>query len=250
MVLNQIRSANVKFREQYGRIVLACDGKASWRKDLYPFYKSHRKGDRDKQTDIDWKAAFSVFDSLKEELLAYTDWLVLEIDKAEGDDVIGVLARTFDRDPNIIISLDKDFRQLQAFTQVKQYDPVKKEFIRTTEPAKYLYDHILHGDKGDFIPNILTDYQDYFDGKRQKALTEKRYQELIKTSVDSWSNPLYTKNWYRNKTLIDLRETPQEIQDNILTLYASQKDRSGKKLYDYFFKYKLVKFMEQRQDFN
>ena len=39
----------------------------------------------------------------------------------------------------------------------------------------------------------------------------------------------------------------QEIQDNILTLYASQKDRSGKKLYDYFFKYKLVKLEAEHE---
>ena len=52
VVLNTIRMYNTKFREEYGQMILACDG-GSWRKDVFPEYKANRKKARDK-SDMDW----------------------------------------------------------------------------------------------------------------------------------------------------------------------------------------------------
>jgi 5'-3' exonuclease len=47
MVLNAIRSYNVKFRREYGQMIIACDDRRSWRKELFPYYKANRHKDRE-----------------------------------------------------------------------------------------------------------------------------------------------------------------------------------------------------------
>ena len=36
MILNTIRSLNVRFRDEYGELVIACDGPNCWRKSAFP----------------------------------------------------------------------------------------------------------------------------------------------------------------------------------------------------------------------
>ena len=40
MILNSIRLYNVKFGEEYGEMVITCDDKNYWRKDIFPYYKA------------------------------------------------------------------------------------------------------------------------------------------------------------------------------------------------------------------
>jgi len=46
MVLNTIRSLRTKFKE-YGELVICCDDRKVWRKDVFPFYKANRKKTRE-----------------------------------------------------------------------------------------------------------------------------------------------------------------------------------------------------------
>ena len=52
MILNSLRMYNVRHRKEYGNMVLACDG-GSWRKEIFPQYKAHRKASRD-SSGLDW----------------------------------------------------------------------------------------------------------------------------------------------------------------------------------------------------
>ena len=49
LVLNSIRSYRKKYREKYGEMVICTDYLSSWRKDAFPYYKAHRKVQREKQ---------------------------------------------------------------------------------------------------------------------------------------------------------------------------------------------------------
>ena len=60
MVLNGIRSYRTKFFEEYGEIVICCDDTNNWRKEHYPYYKAHRKTNRDESV-LDWP---NIFDCL------------------------------------------------------------------------------------------------------------------------------------------------------------------------------------------
>jgi len=47
MFLNSLRANRKKFTEEYGEIVICADGKNTWRREAYPYYKANRKKSRD-----------------------------------------------------------------------------------------------------------------------------------------------------------------------------------------------------------
>ena len=95
LVLNSIRSYRKKYYEKYGEMVICTDYLSSWRKDAFPYYKAHRKVQREKQQKegVDWKALFDIIAKITEELEDYFPYKVVQIPHAEGDDVIAVLAK-------------------------------------------------------------------------------------------------------------------------------------------------------------
>ena len=61
MILNTIRTYVKKFKESHGpEIVIACDNRNYWRRDVFPLYKAGRKKSRD-ASGHDWS---SIFESL------------------------------------------------------------------------------------------------------------------------------------------------------------------------------------------
>jgi hypothetical protein len=45
MVFNSLRMYKKKFGNKYGDMVICCDDKNYWRKEIFPYYKASRKGD-------------------------------------------------------------------------------------------------------------------------------------------------------------------------------------------------------------
>lgn len=241
----------MKHHTKYGRLVLACDSKNLWRKAVFPYYKAHRKSDREKLTHIDWPSVFKVFDSLKQEILDYTPWILIEVDGAEGDDIIATLATRYQGQPNILVSTDKDFKQLQAYTDVKQYDPDSNSMVTVDSGLKYLQEHIIRGDRGDGVPNILSDDNTFIvEGKRQKRMTQPKFEYFMAHMVTEFDDERARINWHRNKQLIDLRECPEHIQDDIIESFEEQLNMSKTaRFFDYFVKYGLVNLMDNLADF-
>ena len=150
LVLNSLRNYRIKHREKYGEIVICTDNSSSWRKGEYEYYKAHRKIQREKQESkdgMDWNALFKTINKIILEIDAYFPYKVISIPHAEGDDIIAVLSKMVP-EKSIIISSDKDFTQLQKFKNIKQYSPIQKKMIVSSDPYKYLKEHIIRGDKG------------------------------------------------------------------------------------------------------
>ena len=63
MILNSLRSNRTKFNEKYGELVICCDDKNFWRKDIFPYYKANRKKNRD-QSGIDWSTVFNTLNNV------------------------------------------------------------------------------------------------------------------------------------------------------------------------------------------
>jgi hypothetical protein len=248
MILNAIRSIRHKFFQEYGEVVIACDGRNYWRKTEFPYYKAGRKDSRDKT--VDWDALFSALHTIKEELKEYFPYPVIEVEGAEADDIIAVVAEWVsandledgifsDGKPVVIVSGDNDFIQLQYMPNVKQYSPKDKKFLKPdTTIAEFLFDHIIEGDKGDGIPNVLSDDDVFVDStKRQTPLTKKRRAELKEMFVDKTQPPSDTlkKNFERNTKLIDLSRIPDNIRDSITAQFVYQKNtKSRDKILSYF----------------
>ena len=261
MIVNALRSYKKKFGAEYGEMVIACDNRQYWRKQYYPYYKASRKKARE-DSGFDWNSIFEALNQIRNEIEEFFPYPVINVDGAEADDVIASLAaysQTSNNDalfassePFLVLSGDHDFQQLQKWSNVKQYTPIQKKWITLTDkPEHVLMDHIIRGDKGDGIPNILSP-DDIF-------VTKGRQSPLRQTLVDEWktqepaifiTNDVLWRNFQRNRELIDLSRAPPEISTAIIDQYHLLKSSSTKSmLLNYFIKYRMVNMMEVIGDF-
>lgn len=242
MILNTIRMIRSKFHDKYGEVVICADSKHYWRRDVFPFYKANRKKDR-ASTDVDWTTLFASLHIVRDELRDNFPYKVILVDGAEADDIIATLAqRNSIHEKILIVSSDKDFMQLQKFKNVEQYSNIQKKFIRTADPLKYISEHILKGDRGDGIPNIMSDDDTFVMDKRQKPMRQKKIDAILSASSPETSDVMdqtSIRNYHRNRQLIDLDFIPENIRMDITTEYDDfvPKLRSG--LLNYFIKHKL-----------
>lgn len=252
MVINTIRSLKVKFANEYGELVIACDDRKYWRREMFPPYKGNRKADREKSS-IDWPALFDTLNTIKQELKDNFPYRVIQVEGAEADDVIGTIAMEFGSELNngnkiLILSGDKDFVQLQRFGNVSQYDPVRKKDIKSNNPELFLKELVLSGDRGDGIPNVLSPDNCIIEGLRQKTLRETKIRELLNADFDSLPEEII-RNWNRNSMLIDLRCIPQPLRNSIIEEYHSQASKPRDKMFNYFINHKMKLLMESIGDF-
>ena len=248
MILNSLRSYKVKFGDEYGEMVIACDNTNYWRKQKFPYYKANRKKAQEK-SEMDWKSIFECMNKIRSELKEYFPYRVIDIESAEADDIISTLVRIHCFEKILILSGDKDFIQLHTYGNVKQYDPVRKKFITHDNPDRYLDEHVLKGDSGDGVPNVLSSDNCFVVGERQKPLTQKKIDALIDLGLDGkFDHPLFN-NYMRNKQLIDLRYVPKEIGSKVVESYDSQEGKGREKLMNYFIANKLKNLMESIGEF-
>jgi len=248
MVLNSLRMYRSKYHEEYGELVLCCDGRHSWRREHFPQYKAARKSNREADKR-DWTQIFGCLDTIKSELKEFFPYKYLEIDTAEADDIIGVLARGAGTERVMIISGDKDFIQLQIYKNVKQYSPITKKLIVDRDPAKYLKEHIMKGDSSDGVPNILSADNCIVDKIRQKPMSKKKIELWIDQEPADFCNEEQLRNYHRNMKLIDLQFTPLDIVDQIGEQFnvTPQGKRSG--LLNYFIERKLNNLIQDIGEF-
>ena len=92
MILNTLRTYVKKFKETHGPdVVIACDNRHYWRRQIFPNYKAGRKKARE-ATGHDWNSIFECLGKIKQELKDYSPYKVIDVDSAEADDIIAVLA--------------------------------------------------------------------------------------------------------------------------------------------------------------
>jgi len=249
MILNSLRSYKTKFGSKYGEMVIACDNTNYWRKQVFPYYKANRKKNQEK-SEMDWRSIFETMNKIREELKVYFPYRVVDIESAEADDIIATLVEEAPSTEDVLIlSGDKDFIQLHTYQFVKQYDPVRKKWITHEDPDRYLLEHVLKGDSGDGIPNVLSSDNCFVVGDRQKPLTQKKIDALIELDVqDKFDHPLFV-NYWRNRKLIDLHYIPKEIKEKIMESYQGQTGKGREKLMNYFIAKKLKNLMESIGEF-
>lgn len=261
MILNAIRSYKKKFGEEFGELVIACDNRHYWRRQYFPNYKALRKKSR-QDSGFDWSSIFEALHLVREELQEHFPYPVIDVDGAEADDVIATLAeysQTSNTDgllpsaePFLILSSDHDFEQLQKWSNVKQYAPIQKKWVKLTEsPEAVLMEHIIMGDKGDGVPNILSNDDTFVNGHRQRPIRKDKVAEWKKQKPEDFiTNDEMWRNYQRNRELVDLSRIPEDIKAAIIDSYEAQSgkmDRSG--LLNYFIAHRMKNMMEVIGDF-
>ena len=258
MILNSIRNYVMQFKSDYvesdADVILAWDSKHYWRRDYYPQYKAGRRKGR-QESDLDWNEIFGVTNKIRDEIKENLPYKSVEVYGAEADDIIAVVSNSYSEtgknpiflDKVMIVSSDKDFIQLHK-ENVKQWSPVTKQEVNGHDPDTYIKEHVLKGDSGDGVPNVLSPDHTFTDGLRQKPLGKKRIEKMINENMNDWSDEV-KRNYQRNYKLINLKNIPKDIESNIIDEVDKSSCGDRSKLLNYFTVNKLKTLTENIGDF-
>jgi len=238
-----------KYFKTYGELVLADDSYNVWRKDVFPHYKANRKKGRDSDSK-DWGLIFDCITIIREELKYNFPYKYINIPRCEADDIIGTLCEKYgDTEKIMIISGDKDFQQLQRYEKVNQFSPITKKHIKLTkeQAEEYLIDHVIGGDTGDGVPNVLSQDDVFISGMRQRPLSKKK-RETIKDPLVMNDNEV-DRNLERNRSLIDLTYIPNKYKKQILQEFDNVVVAPRGGLLTYFINNRLMDLQESIGDF-
>ena len=270
------------YRGKYHTMVICIDDHSIpyWRKSLYPDYKAQRKVQRD-ESEINFKEVYKHINLLIRVLNDYTPFKAISVPGAEADDIIGVLTKKFSKAESILIlSPDKDFKQLHKFGDVKQYSAITNEWVVNNDPESWEIIHCCLGDAADNVPRIVdfseftTEFKDYYKGteldfykldenlkrgiiknfseihpdvevyKKQRfgeATLNKKIKEFGSLDAFLDSNEIYRLNYNRNCKLVMDGEIPMDIELEILKKYIeSSTDFDMENMNKYFSFYNIT----------
>jgi len=232
IVLSSILSHKKKHSAKFGEVVIACDGRNYWRKKYFPYYKWSRGAGR-AESDLDWDMIFQCMDIIRQELIKFTPYKVIQLEGCEADDIIAILTKKArigvfgTTEPVMIISSDNDMSQLQKYDKVEQYSPSTKKMIKKSikEVKEYLNECTVKGQKKDGIPSIYM-ADDWFTkpNGRAKAIYQNRLDEFLEKGIEACVNDEERRNYTRNQTLMNFDYIPADIEELILTEYAKPRE--------------------------
>ena len=161
-ILQELFTIKQEHGPNFGELVICLDKSSDgyWRKDVYPGYKASRKKGRE-ESEIDFGEVFGEIDGLIEQIKTNLPWKVIEVPKAEADDIMLVLAREFNKYEKILIhSPDKDMIQAQRDTEnVFQYSSLTKKWIvpenKHDHMEHWITEHVCLGDASDEVPKVV-----------------------------------------------------------------------------------------------
>ena len=248
MILNSLRGFNIKFKEEFGQMVLCADAGDPWRREIFPNYKYHRRKGR-VDGPFDWDNIFNIITEIKNEIRDNFPYMVMYVENSEADDIIATLVKQRTEEKYLIISGDKDFVQLQHYGDVYQWSPLLKGFIGEQEdPKQFLREQVIKGDRSDGVPNILSDDDIFVRGERQRPINSKRLEEW--KNIENIPLGSETKKYYeRNKKLIDLSQIPDRIEKSIINSFNNYKVNDRSLLLKYFIDKKLKSLIDKINDF-
>lgn len=246
-VLNSLRYYKTNTPGTENRLVICADSDKYWRKEFFPHYKAMRK----KSSFANWPQIDDFRTQLFNELNEFSPYTCIKIEGLEADDIIGVLALNVSEDV-LIVSADKDFRQLHS-ARVQQQHPQSKLISREVNPADFLARQIMRGDVGDGIPNFLSDDDTFINAsKRQNPLREKDVERYLQMSPEEFRTTFGGTDaggyHTRNRILIDLSIVPHTYKATVMEIYE-QPERLRHSFYQYLKIHNLNELLEKIGDF-
>lgn len=174
-ILEEILENYKLYKNQYNEFIICIDNHNApyWRCELYKPYKAQRKDEREK-SEVNFTEVFKHLDLLLKVLDDFTPFKCLSVQGAEADDIISVLCKKYAKAENILIlSPDKDFKQLHKLGNVKQYSALTNKWIENDENDEDIDWETIHcclGDIADNVPRIVdfTQFTKEFQSFYQK----------------------------------------------------------------------------------
>ena len=250
MILNTIRMYKQKFKD-YGEVVVVTDAGGNWRREVFPEYKASRETTRDKSS-VDWDELFRVTNMVFDEITENFPYRTMKVWGTEADDCIAQIVigtQEFGKYEDImIVSADKDFAQLQKYSNVEQYSPMTKKFIKEEDPRGFLLEHILKGDTSDGVPNVLSDDKVFVEGRRQGVLSAKK-KVTLSEDINAMGEAV-VRNFQRNERMIDLTKCPEKLVIDIKEQFNKQDPWANKgKVFPYLVQKRCRRLIEVVEEF-
>jgi hypothetical protein len=263
-ILSKIKAIRVQFKE-FGELVIACDGKNYWRKDIHPNYKGLRKKARE-ESNIPWPEIYRVMDMVRVELAENSMYKVIRHERAEADDIMAILTLHIankrlvevgleqDYQRIILITSDGDMKQLHITPNVYQYSPMHAKYVRLDkgQSAKdFLRHKIIVGDSGDCVPNVFSDINCIFDKIRQTPATAKRVNPILESAnlIDGAPDDKIKARLEQNEILVSFDKIPQWLIDEIIEMYDTKPKGNRMTMFKYLAENKCRLLMDEIQQF-
>lgn len=218
MIIASLRRIGI---ESCDTIIIACDGRHSWRKDIEKEYKANRKAFKDSFEDINWTDMYNKFEILLNNIDKGTDWHKIKVDNCEADDIMAVGCRYFKDNEVILVTYDADMEQLVVYPNVKIFSPLikikagKGGYKIIKNPYKVLAKKI-EKEPADNLVNPILSEEDY--KKRKMIVSLLELPEYIENRIINEFNDLQIKG-------MDLQYIPfRTIREKIENLY-NDKDK-------------------------
>lgn len=231
-------------------LVVCLEGK-SWRREIYPDYKAHRRLQESVKSDVE-KENDDYFFSAMNDLISFlnnrSNVTCLQSYGLEADDLIAMWIDHHPNDDHIIVSTDTDFIQLLS-PNVSIYNGVndtitkldgvydlkdqpimsKPKYDKKTGNVKVPAKHIVYDPewelflkiiRGDSTDNIFSAYPKIRENKLKEAYNDRINKGfdwaniMNQTWVDHKNNIRKVNDCFEfNKLLIDLKAQPPEIKE-------------------------------------
>lgn len=182
MILSDLKKIGVN-RDDI--IIVALDGRNSWRKVFLPEYKGNRKALRDNQTDfVDWGEEYDRIDGINHTLNASTNWNFIKFNlvfdfmelyfteegqkydinqhkdlfinesfSIEADDIQAYAVRYFKDKEVVLITIDEDLDQLYYYKNCKIFNPNLKSVTNKSVRGYY---NVVEDPIGIFSKKVRT----------------------------------------------------------------------------------------------
>lgn len=197
------------------RVYVVLEGRPVQRYELLPEYKATRKVDESDPKYAELQRFFRQKDQIVELLSIHFPVSVVRHATSECDDTIhNLIGLSSSAIPWTVVSNDSDFTQLiQKYSNVKVWNPIKKEFLSAPDDYDYVTWKALRGDGSDNIPGI-------------PGVGDKIASDLASDPqrlADFLSNPSNAEQFERNYNLIAFRDW-SESERIEMTSTSPQKD--------------------------
>lgn len=196
-------------------LVLAfdCPKTQIWRREIYPEYKLHRITKVYKDTDPNFGTVFKHFETVIAPMLAEQHKIkIIKFPTCEADDIIATISMRLKDDETTvkILGRDQDYHQLIC-DNLSVMDFSGTIFnVNNTDPKKVLQMKVIAGDRGDNVPGI------HF---RCGDTTAEKYINDKSLLMEKLKNPDTERQFRINKMLVDFREIPKDLQEQIMKEY-------------------------------
>jgi len=231
------------------QILVVFEGAKNWRKTYTAsdecISKVPYKGNRIK--DPSMEHLFQVINDFEKLAREHTAIICLSAEQLEGDDLIAGCVQYFSShdDETVILSGDKDFKQLLKHPKTTLLNPDNGKPRECEDPLYFMFEKCIRGDMGDYVPSAFprvraTRLEKAFKDDYEMTQLMNETWKFVHPDTKEVKEFTVKERFEENKLLMDLEHQPPEIREIIHQTIETGLETHGK-----FSLFAFTKFLGQ-----